>query len=81
LATRQSAAACATTSPPLASNPEFGFFRHMEKNTTKGQIDPRKERLAKALRENLRRRKAQARERVVKSGSEGEPGKMSDRQA
>jgi hypothetical protein len=42
----------------------------MDENTGAAQKDPRKERLAKALRDNLRRRKAQARERAVGSDAE-----------
>ncbi len=37
----------------------------MDENTGAAQKDPRKERLAKALRDNLKRRKAQARERAT----------------
>jgi hypothetical protein len=37
----------------------------MEKNTGPAPNDQRKERLAKALRDNLRRRKAQIRERAA----------------
>jgi hypothetical protein len=37
----------------------------MDENTGAAQKDPRKERLAKALRDNLKRRKAQARERAA----------------
>jgi hypothetical protein len=39
----------------------------MDENTGAAQKSPREERLAKALRDNLRRRKAQARERAASS--------------
>jgi hypothetical protein len=45
----------------LASNAIFGFLGHMDENTGAAQNNPRKERLARALRDNLKRRKAQAR--------------------
>ncbi len=44
----------------------------MEENTGPAEKDPRKERLAKALRDNLRRRKAQARARAREAGSAAE---------
>jgi hypothetical protein len=50
----------------------------MDENTGGTQNDPRKERLAKALRDNLRRRKAQARERAAQSPSDEKPGKVSE---
>ncbi len=53
----------------------------MEKNTGAAQNDPRKERLAKALRDNLKRRKAQARERVAGSGAEDRVAPASDRKS
>jgi len=46
----------------------------MDENTGAAQKDPRKERLAKALRDNLRRRKAQARERAAGSDVQERPG-------
>jgi hypothetical protein len=50
----------------------------MDENTGGTQNDPRKERLAKALRDNLRRRKAQARERAAQSPQDEKPGKVSE---
>jgi hypothetical protein len=50
----------------------------MEENTGSAQKDPRKERLAKALRDNLRRRKAQARERVAGLDAEDQAGQGSE---
>jgi hypothetical protein len=52
----------------LAWNSDFGFLRPMKDNTGPAKIDPRKERLAKALRDNLKRRKAQARDRAAGTG-------------
>ncbi|MGE3988204.1 hypothetical protein [Pseudorhodoplanes sp.] len=49
----------------------------MNENTGAPKNDPRKERLAKALRDNLKRRKAQARERAVGDGKPAET--VSDR--
>jgi hypothetical protein len=72
------ARACRSHSLPLASSPVFGFFDHMEENTGSAQKDPRKERLAKALRDNLRRRKAQARERVADADPEDQSGQGSE---
>ena len=46
----------------------------MDENTGAAQNDPRKERLAKALRDNLRRRKAQARERAAQSQPDEQAG-------
>jgi hypothetical protein len=46
----------------------------MDENTGAAQKSPREERLAKALRDNLRRRKAQARERAAGSDSREEAG-------
>jgi hypothetical protein len=66
---RRWARACRETAA-LASNPDFGFFDHMEENTGPAQKDPRKERLARALRDNLKRRKAQARERLAGSDAD-----------
>ena len=51
----------ASAAPGLASKAIFGFFAHMDENTGAAQKNPRKERLAKALRDNLKRRKARAR--------------------
>lgn len=62
----------------LASNAIFGFLAHMDENTGAAQKDPRKERLAKALRDNLKRRKAQARERAAGSESEDRAGQVSE---
>lgn len=42
----------------------------MDENTGPAQKSPREERLAKALRDNLKRRKAQARERAAGSGQD-----------
>jgi hypothetical protein len=53
----------------------------MEENTGPAQKDPRKERLAKALRDNLRRRKAQARERVADPDAEELTGQVSEPKA
>jgi hypothetical protein len=51
----------------------------MNENNRAPKNDPRKERLAKALRDNLKRRKAQARERAA-TGHPGDPAaKVSDR--
>jgi hypothetical protein len=60
----------------LASCPDFGFLGPMDENTGAAQKSPREERLAKALRDNLRRRKAQARERAETSAPQeaGNPG-------
>jgi hypothetical protein len=63
----------------LASSAIFGFLAHMDENTAAAQNDPRKERLAKALRDNLRRRKAQARERAAQSPSDEKPAKVCER--
>jgi hypothetical protein len=63
----------------LASNADFGFLAHMDKNTGAAQNDPRKERLAKALRDNLKRRKAQARERAANPDAEKRTGQMAER--
>ena len=52
----------------LASAGEFGFLGPMDENTGAPEKSPREERLAKALRDNLRRRKIQARERAAASG-------------
>jgi hypothetical protein len=46
----------------------------MDENTGAAQKSPREERLAKALRDNLRRRKAQARERAAGSETREEAG-------
>lgn len=46
----------------------------MDENTGTAQNDPRKERLAKALRDNLRRRKAQERERAAQSKPDEKAG-------
>lgn len=46
----------------------------MDENTGAAQKSPREERLAKALRDNLRRRKAQARERAETSAPQEEAG-------
>ncbi|MFZ5692584.1 MAG: hypothetical protein ACOY5F_15150 [Pseudomonadota bacterium] len=51
----------------------------MDKNTGAAQNDPRKERLAKALRDNLKRRKAQARERAANPDAEKRTGQMAER--
>ncbi|HWV54520.1 hypothetical protein [Pseudorhodoplanes sp.] len=51
----------------------------MDENTGPAKIDPRKERLAKALRENLKRRKAQIRERAAGPDSKKQAGESSDR--
>lgn len=48
----------------------------MTKNTGAPQNDPRKERLAKALRDNLKRRKAQARERADDPEPRNPAGKL-----
>jgi hypothetical protein len=53
----------------------------MEENTGPAQKDPRKERLAKALRDNLRRRKAQARERVADRDAGELTGQVSEPKA
>jgi hypothetical protein len=62
----------------LAWVPDFGFLAAMDENTGTAQNDPRKERLAKALRDNLRRRKAQARERAAQSQPDETAGKVSE---
>jgi len=51
----------------------------MEENTGPAEKDPRKERLAKALRDNLRRRKAQARAREAGSAAEDRSDQVSGR--
>jgi len=51
----------------------------MDENTGAVQKSPREERLARALRDNLRRRKAQARERAASSGPEDEAGQAPER--
>jgi hypothetical protein len=63
----------------LAWNPVFGFFGLMNENTGAAEKNPRKERLAKALRENLKRRKAQARERAAEAEPKAESGRASAR--
>ena len=63
----------------LAWGPDFGFLAAMDDNTGAPQNDPRKERLARALRDNLRRRKAQARERAAQSRPDEKAGKVSER--
>jgi hypothetical protein len=50
----------------------------MDENTGAAQKDPRKERLAKALRDNLKRRKAQARDRATGSEPENRAGQVSE---
>jgi hypothetical protein len=69
----------------LAPYRDFGFLGPMDENTGAVQKSPREERLAKALRDNLRRRKAQARERAAGSqpdeaGHAGSQGQMSERE-
>jgi hypothetical protein len=49
----------------------------MDENTGAAQKSPREERLAKALRDNLRRRKAQARERAANPDSQEQTGPAS----
>ena len=44
----------------------------MDKNTGTARKSPREERLAKALRDNLKRRKAQARDRTAQPAPEDE---------
>jgi hypothetical protein len=51
----------------------------MNENPGTAQNDPRKERLAKALRDNLKRRKAQARERATAGAPQEPDGKVSER--
>lgn len=51
----------------------------MDENTGAAQKSPREERLAKALRDNLRRRKAQARERAAGSDGQDEAGRPAGR--
>jgi hypothetical protein len=52
----------------------------MDENTAAAKKSPRNERLAKALRDNLRRRKAQIRERGVSSDKQEEAGQPADLQ-
>jgi hypothetical protein len=51
----------------------------MAKNTGAGQNNPRQERLAKALRDNLKRRKAQARGRAAGSQPQGQASRSPER--
>jgi hypothetical protein len=57
----------------------------MDENTAAAQNDPRKERLAKALRDNLKRRKAQARALSRQHADASEPqeraGQASERKS
>jgi hypothetical protein len=62
----------------LASNPIFGFLAHMDENTGAAEKNPRAERLAKALRDNLKRRKAQARERAAGTDPQERTGQGSE---
>jgi hypothetical protein len=71
---RPARAAASLRGHALASGPDFGFLGLMDENTGAAQKSPREERLAKALRDNLRRRKAQARERAAGSDSREEAG-------
>jgi hypothetical protein len=66
-------------SAALAWDAVFGFVAGMNENTASAKNDPRKERLAKALRDNLKRRKAQMRGRAEENGAVGEriPDKVS----
>jgi hypothetical protein len=64
---------CCPQPPGLASNAIFGFLAHMDENTGAAQKDPRKERLAKALRDNLKRRKAQARAQASQRAAGSDP--------
>lgn len=50
----------------------------MDENTGAAEKNPRKERLAKALRDNLKRRKAQARERAAGSDTQERAGEVSE---
>lgn len=58
----------------LAWRPDFGFLGPMNENTGAAQKDPRKARLAKALRDNLKRRKAQVRGRAADSEPQDQAG-------
>jgi hypothetical protein len=60
----------------LAWDPVFGFLGPMNENTAAAQKDPRKERLAKALRDNLKRRKAQARRRAADAEPQDQAGQV-----
>jgi hypothetical protein len=65
----------------LASNVIFGFLAHMDENTGAAKKSPREERLAKALRDNLKRRKAQARERSAGADPQVPPGQVSEQKS
>jgi len=62
----------ADTLAGLASGRVFVFLSPMDKNTGTARKSPREERLAKALRDNLKRRKAQARDRAARPAAENE---------
>jgi hypothetical protein len=51
----------------------------MDENTGVAEKSPRKERLARALRDNLKRRKAQARERAAGSHAQERASEVSER--
>jgi hypothetical protein len=63
----------------LASGAVFGFLADMDENTGVAEKSPRKERLARALRDNLKRRKAQARERAAGSHAQERASEVSER--
>lgn len=56
--------------PALPVTSFSGFSPYMDENTAAAPNNPRKERLAKALRDNLKRRKAQARQRAAADSQE-----------
>lgn len=57
--------------PRLPATRISALSGHMNDNPEPAKTDPRKERLAKALRDNLKRRKAQARQRADTGTDEG----------
>ena len=59
-------------------HPGFGLFQRMDENRAAPK-NPREERLAKALRDNLKRRKAQARERAESADTKQRSGEIADR--